>query len=169
MGKKTNAKLKLERNSAYMRSYRARKKVDELKGAKEKGWRGKVSKLYAKIIADNRIVYNLGKRLGIHQKDAKKRVKDSIDPLKGTVTKSYVVWEFENLLRDYLKNETFRYYKFLTVGKKYDMNRNKITSVLMTWFDEMNMAYATGRSTPRVNTVENYAKKGSESLTIDAS
>lgn len=147
---------KRERRTLYMRTYRAKLKIASLMDNKPKGWRTERSKIYKGLIDNNKLLRKLDKKIGKPVIKIDRIKKGKVDKVKGIIEKSYVVWTFEGFLRDYLKNESFRYYKFINQNRRYDSTKSKISTILFAWDLSIDGVYGVSSRTPQVLVSEDY-------------
>jgi hypothetical protein len=147
----------------YMRSYRLRKKINELNTKKPKGWRTKRSDIYKDLVEVNKEAKGFFKDIG-GKYERVERVESGYDEETNILTSTPTVWQFENRLRDYLKKGQFVYYNFVDLQKTYNINIHNISTILMAWDEVLNSAYEFGGTSPYVNVYENMAK---DKLTVE--
>ena len=156
--------------SLYRKIRRRKKTIDELNEGREKGYKGKRTKVYKELV-------ELNKELKPLCKEKKYKLPDSVllrekrlakaenwadkgykkrDTEKQTITYTAKVWDFEDRLSKIIKSKEFKTIYLINVNKKF--NRNSAPSTILYWYDMCrDEAYQSLlMSTPFVEVTEDY-------------
>lgn len=149
--------LRRLRNNANARLRRKKKKVEALTKEKKYGWKSRRSEVYKDIVIISRYKNELSKIGKGHVKEPPEFKPPEFNVEKSINHYSYMVWQFEEILRKHIESGEFQEYVFKNSRRSMTQAEGEI-DILREYDAVRNASYGTGMSTPIVDIIEDYGK-----------
>ncbi len=165
---KTKAKIiKNLRQKIYYR----KSKISNLNSTRKKGYKSKRTLLYDELIKLKKQVRSLTRDYSDRRKRKGKKTMKATALGSGSGIFEYTegVWQFENKLRDYIRNKTFKKIYIANVGKVFYVSSTRPSTILYNYDVSRNEAYfGKTANTPLVDVREDYSNGGILSIHIQS-